>query len=151
VHSAILTHSDFSQDEAPISNVRENYDDIQELLEGGTLKHIVGNMTNLEPQSKWLGFGQKGFLKGCPVTYALVFEQIKRAKHMSLKQVFNMELIMSTRCAMNPDLAEGIRALLIDKDGQPQWSVQSVDEITKEQVEEYFISPWDKHPLAEIM
>jgi enoyl-CoA hydratase/carnithine racemase len=151
VHTAILTHSDFSQDEAPISNVRENYDDIQELLEGGNLKSMVDNLINLEPQSKWLGFGQKGFLKGCPITYALVFEQIKRAKHMSLKQVFDMELIMSTRCAMNPDLAEGIRALLIDKDGQPQWSVQSVDEITDKQIEEYFVSPWEEHPLAEII
>ena len=151
VHNAIQAHHAMSYDEAPLSNVRENYDEIQYLFEHGGLQAIVHNLTHIEPKNKWLGFAQKGFLKGCPVTYALVYEQIKRAKHMSLKQVFDMELIMSTRCAMNPDLAEGIRALLIDKDGQPQWSVQSVDEITKEQIEEYFISPWDKHPLVEIM
>ncbi len=149
VYNAIFAHADFSQDEAPVSNIRENYDGIQELLAGGTLKSIVDNLTNVEPQSQWLSFGQKGFLKGCPITYALVFEQIKRSKHMSLKQVFNMELIMSTRCAMNPDLAEGIRALLIDKDGKPQWSVQSVGEITAEQIEHYFVSPWEKHPLED--
>ena len=150
VHNAIQAHYAFSSDEAPVSNVRENYDEIQYLFEHGGLDAIVANLTQVEPKSKWLGFGQKGFLKGCPITYALVYEQIKRAKHMSLKQVFNMELIMSTRCAMNPDLAEGIRALLIDKDGKPQWSVKSIDEITNEQLEQYFISPWEKHPLAKM-
>ncbi len=150
VHNAIQSHYAFSYDEAPVSNIRQNYDEIQYLFEHGGLEAIVNNLTNATPKSKWMEFAQKGFLKGCPITYALVFEQIKRAKHMSLKQVFEMELIMSTRCAMNPDLAEGIRALLIDKDGTPQWSVQSVDEITQEQIEEYFISPWETHPLAEI-
>ena len=142
VHNAIQTHYAFSYDEAPASNIRENYDEIQYLFEYGGLKAIVHNLTHIEPKTKWLGFGQKGFLKGCPMTYALVYEQIKRAKHMSLKQVFAMELIMSTRCTMNGDLQEGIRALLIDKDGKPQWNARSIDEITDEQIEEYFISPW---------
>ena len=150
VHDAIQAHHAMSFDEAPLSNVRENYDEIQYLFEFGGLKAIVNNLTHIEPKNKWLSFAQKGFLKGCPVTYALVYEQIKRAKHMSLKQVFQMELIMSTRCAMNPDLAEGIRALLIDKDGKPQWSVMSIEEITEEQIEQYFTSPWDKHPLADL-
>lgn len=81
------------------------------------------------------------------MTYALVYEQIKRAKHLSLKQVFQMELIVSTRCAMNADLAEGIRALLIDKDRKPKWSVQSIANIEQSKLEEYFTSPWQKHPL----
>lgn len=148
VHNAIQAHYAFSYDQAPSSNVRENYDDIQYLFEHGGLDSIVQNLTQVEPKSKWLGFSQKGFLKGCPMTYRLVYEQIKRAKQMSLKQVFEMELIMSTRCAMNGDLQEGIRALLIDKDGKPQWSVSSVNEITDKQIEEFFIPPWSgKHPL----
>ncbi len=148
VHNAIQTHYAFSFDEAPVSNLRQNYDDIQYLFEHGGLGAIVHNLTNIEPKSKWMGFAQKGFLKGCPMTYRLVYEQIKRAKHMSLKQVFDMELIMSTRCAMNGDLQEGIRALLIDKDGKPNWSVSSVDDITHDMIEDFFTPPWNgTHPL----
>ncbi len=40
-----------------------------------------------------------------------------------------------------PNLAEGIRALLIDKDGKPQWSASSVDDITAEMVEVFFTQP----------
>lgn len=150
VHNAIQAHYAFSYDEAPVSNLRQNFDDIQYLFEHGGLSAIVHNLTNIEPKSKWMGFAQKGFLKGCPMTYRLVYEQIKRAKHMSLKQVFDMELIMSTRCAMNGDLQEGIRALLIDKDGKPEWSVKSVNDISDDKIEEFFTAPWQgAHPLAE--
>jgi enoyl-CoA hydratase/carnithine racemase len=148
VQNVIHSHSDFSNDEAPISNIRENYDEIQYLLEHCELDAIVNNLTNIEPKTKWLGFAQKGFLKGCSMTYRLVQEQIKRAKHLSLKEVFKMELIMSTRCAMNGNMQEGIRALLIDKDGKPQWNVKSVADITDEMVVEYFVAPWDGiHPI----
>lgn len=148
VQNAIQSHASFSCDESPIGNVRENYDEIQYLLEHCELEAIVNNITNIDPKTKWLGFAQKGFLKGCPMTYRLVYEQIKRAKHLSLKQVFAMELIMSTRCAMNGDLQEGIRALLIDKDGKPNWSVKSVNDISHDMIEEFFTPPWNGvHPL----
>ncbi len=150
VHNVIQAHFAMSYDEAPISNVRENYDEIQYFFEDGGLAAIVHNLTNIAPKTKWLEFAQKGFLKGCPITYALVYEQIKRAKYLSLKDVFKMELIISTRCAMHGDLQEGIRALLIDKDGKPQWSVNFVKELSQEQIETYFTSPWASHPLAEI-
>ena len=32
-----------------------------------------------------------------------------------------MELVMSLQCALHPDFPEGVRALLVDKDGAPQW------------------------------
>jgi enoyl-CoA hydratase/carnithine racemase len=148
VQNIIDNQASLSFDDIPTSHIRENYDEIQYLLQHCELEAIVNNLTFVEPKTKWLGFAQKGFLKGCPMTYALVVEQIKRSKHMSLKQVFEMELIMSTRCAMNGDLQEGIRALLIDKDGQPKWSVKSVNDISDEKIEEFFTAPWNgEHPL----
>lgn len=150
VHNAMQMHASFSYDEIPSSHIVDNFDNIQYLFEHGGLAAIVQNLTHVSPKSKWMEYGQKNFLKGCPITYALVYEQIKRAKHLSLKEVFEMELIVSTRCAMNSDLAEGIRALLIDKDGKPQWSVKSIADITSAKLEEYFTSPWSQHPLEDL-
>jgi enoyl-CoA hydratase/carnithine racemase len=148
VQNIIDNHATLCHEYAPTSNIRENYDEIQYMLQSCDLEAIVNNLTNIEPKTKWLGFAQKGFLKGCPMTYRLVQEQIKRAKHLSLKDVFKMELIMSTRCAMNGNMQEGIRALLIDKDGKPEWTVNSVTDISNEMVEEFFIAPWNgPHPL----
>ena len=151
VQNTINNLSGFSEDEAPISNIRENYDEINDLLAHCELQEKINNLKNTEPKSKWLAFAQKGFLKGCPITYKLVDEQIKRAKHLSLKQVFQMELIVSTRCAMNPDLQEGIRALLIEKDGKPIWSVDSINAIDAQQTNQFFTPPWSgQHPLERL-
>lgn len=118
-----------------------NYELINELMAPTDLVDVVQQFSELETEDKWLGFAAKALLNGCPMTLHLVREQIKRAKHMSLEQVFAMELNMSTQCAMHPDLAEGVRALLIDKDGQPQWSADSVADISAEQVAVFFKQP----------
>lgn len=122
-----------------------NYELINELMAPVDLSDVVQQFRDLDTDDKWLSFAAKALLGGCPMTLFLVREQIKRAKHMSLKQVFAMELIMSTQCAMHADLAEGIRALLIDKDGKPQWSASSVDVITPEMVAVFFTQPQFKN------
>ena len=116
-----------------------NYELINELMAPTELSDLVAQFEDLETDDKWLGFAKKALLGGSPITLALVREQIKRGKYMSLSEVFAMERIMSTQCAMHPDLQEGIRALLIDKDGTPQWSVSSVDDITDDMLAEYFV------------
>lgn len=118
-----------------------NYELINELMAPVDLADVVQQFKDLETDDKWLSFAAKALLGGCPMTLHLVREQIKRAKHMSLAEVFDMELNMSTQCAMHPDLPEGIRALLIDKDGKPQWSVASVEDITPTMVEVFFTQP----------
>ncbi len=118
-----------------------NYELINELMAPTDLSDVVEQFKELSTEDKWLSFAAKALINGCPMTLYLVREQIKRAKHMSLSEVFNMELTMSTQCAMHPDLAEGIRALLIDKDGQPQWSAASVADITPAMVEAFFTPP----------
>ncbi|WP_154223730.1 enoyl-CoA hydratase/isomerase family protein [Marinicella rhabdoformis] len=118
-----------------------NYELINELMAPTDLSDVVAQFEGLETDDKWLSRAKASLLGGSPMTLALVREQIEMAKHMSLDEVFAMELTMSVQCAMHPDLQEGIRALLIDKDGTPQWSVSSVEDITDQQLAEYFTKP----------
>ncbi len=151
VNRIIQSISSERNEQRPVNNLRNNYDEINALLRGDNLTAVVAKMLNAQPENQWMKYAKKGFIKGCPTTYCLVFEQIKRAKHMSLKDVFKMELIMSTRCAMNGDLQEGIRALLIDKDGSPQWTYNAVESIEESFINNFFMAPWNEnHPLADL-
>jgi enoyl-CoA hydratase len=47
---------------------------------------------------------------------------------------------------------EGIRALVIDKDRQPQWSPARLEEVAPAMVAGFFVSPWPAHahPLKDL-
>ncbi|KAA3645934.1 MAG: enoyl-CoA hydratase/isomerase family protein [Proteobacteria bacterium] len=142
-HDAISTvihqhRSDTSQQD---STLYTHLDRINALMAPTDMTALVAGFEQLDDSDGWLYKATKGLLRGCPMTLYLVREQIKRAKHKSLSEVFAMELIMSTQCVLHPDLAEGVRALLIDKDNNPQWSVDSVAEITPAMVDEFFQQP----------
>lgn len=131
-------HSDTSQQD---STLYSHLDAINTLMAPTDMAELVAGFEQLSESDGWLYKATKSLLRGCPMTLYLVREQIKRAKHLGLTDVFAMELIMSTQCVLHPDLAEGIRALLIEKDNNPQWSVGSVSEITPAMVDEFFQHP----------
>jgi hypothetical protein len=82
----------------------------------------------------------------------LVFEQLRRAKQKSLAECFQMELIMSCQCGKFGEFSEGVRALLVDKDNNPNWRYPSVQEVPDEVVKSFFESPWSElqHPLKDL-
>jgi hypothetical protein len=63
-----------------------------------------------------------------------------------------MELILSLNFCHKPDFREGVRALLVDKDRQPQWHYRQLADIPQDWVDSHFASPWpaDQHPLASL-
>ena len=48
------------------------------------------------------------------------------------------------------DFAEGVRALLIDKDNQPNWRYTTLDELPEAYVSEHFEAPWPQNPLHDL-
>lgn len=93
----------------------------------------------------------KTLVGGCPLTAHLVWEQIRRARHLSLAEVFRMEYAMSLNCCRHPEFAEGVRARLIDKDQAPRWHWPDVAAIPPAVVEAHFAPAWDgEHPLADL-
>jgi enoyl-CoA hydratase/carnithine racemase len=88
---------------------------------------------------------------GCPLTAHLIWQQLQRAKHLSLAEVFRMEYTMSLNCCRHPEFAEGVRARLIDKDNQPHWHWPEVKAITPTEIAAHFQPTWDgAHPLADL-
>ena len=64
-----------------------------------------------------------------PLSLGVVYEQIKRGKHMSLKEVFEMEFKISQGFMNHTEIFEGIRALLIDKDKNPKWFYSTIQQV----------------------
>ena len=116
-----------------------------------SLSHCVKSIVAMQGKSAWIDRGIGNLQKGCPVTAGIIFEQMHRVQTMTLAESFRMELAVATHCLQWPDFEEGVRALLIDRDGSPKWTVSSVDELSKEYVaahfDENFVGLWPNNPL----
>ncbi|HKQ25862.1 MAG TPA: enoyl-CoA hydratase/isomerase family protein [Burkholderiales bacterium] len=130
--------------------LREHIDVISELCGYATLPEIVAAITGLKTQDAWLAKAAATLAAGSPGSAALSHALQRRMLHSSLAEVFRVELVASLTCATRPDLAEGIRALLIDKDRRPRWRLATLADVTPEWLEGFFRSPWQthEHPLA---
>jgi hypothetical protein len=54
------------------------------------------------------------------------------------------------QCARHPDFIEGVRALLVDKDQNPQWQPPTIEQVTKEWLDGHYQTLWAEHPLADL-
>ena len=113
---------------------------------------VSAKIAALETHSDlWLAQAARRFKKACPASVALSFEMLERGRHLSLAQVFQLEYIVALNGTARADFREGIRALLIEKTGNPAWSPAGLDEVDAALIESFFVPPWPNsqpHPLA---
>jgi len=115
-----------------------------------TLAETVGRLTDLTGRDEWLDRGLATLHSGCPTSVGIVAEQLRRVPGMALADCFRMELSLATHCARNLDFAEGVRALIIDKDNSPAWRHGTLANLSHDYVLAHFEGLWKKHPLADL-
>lgn len=150
---ALTELSSVSEDKLPASNIAQFEPQIRSAMAQTSLTDVVAEVSKwLESDEKWLNRAAKTLVNGSPVTQRLVWEQLQRGKQLSLADCFRMELIMACRCASAGEFQEGVRALLIDKDGAPNWLYPSQDMIPEEFIASFFTGNWTEqsHPLANL-
>ena len=132
--------------------LRLQLDAINAACGGESVDEIVAGINALAAHGEWFERAATTLNAGSPTTAALSIALQRRLKHCSLAEVFRAELVASLNCCARSDLAEGIRALLIDKDRMPRWQPASVQDVTAAEIDCFFASPWpaDAHPLADL-
>jgi enoyl-CoA hydratase/carnithine racemase len=113
------------------------------------LGNVVAAIQSLPGDDPWLGTARQTLDAGAPGSARLAFALQQRAADLSLADTFRMEYVVSLHCAAYGDFAEGIRALLIDKDRTPRWRPATLADATQAWVAAFFIEPWHagEHPL----
>ena len=57
-----------------------------------------------------------------PTSMAVTIELLRRGATMDLASCLRMELALTRKVVFHPDFAEGVRAVLVDKDNAPRWA-----------------------------
>lgn len=70
-----------------------------------------------------------------PFAVSVALEAIRRAAHMpSVEDVLAQDLVLAPHLIGGPDFLEGVRALLVDKDGAPRWSHERLEDVSRTDV-----------------
>ncbi|NED13033.1 enoyl-CoA hydratase/isomerase family protein [Streptomyces sp. SID9124] len=74
-----------------------------------------------------------------PTALKVTLASLRRARRLgALERVLDQEYRVSRACLRGPDLVEGIRAQVIDKDRTPNWSPKALADVTEADVERFF-------------
>ena len=144
---------DFSNNNCPPPSpgqIESRLDLVQELSTKEDIASFVGAITNLETDDKWMIRAREGLIHGSPFAACWIDHQLKITKEMTLETIFQSEILLVTNIIRNPEFSEGVRALLIDKDRNPNWQFSDVDSVPKDSLERMFEPPWPKNPLADL-
>jgi enoyl-CoA hydratase len=83
-----------------------------------------------------------GIRQKSPMALAVTLESLRRARGLrGLDDALIQEFRVSLHALAAPDFAEGVRAQLVDKDRNPQWSPASLADITATAVAGFFADP----------
>jgi enoyl-CoA hydratase/carnithine racemase len=123
--------------------LRQHRDLIDQLCGRESLEAVLAAFAAVQSDDPWLVKALAAVTRAAPGSLALTWRLLERAPRLSLAEVFRMEYGAALHCCAQGDFAEGVRALLIDKDNSPRWR-------PADSTGHFLDTPWPlhAHPLA---
>jgi enoyl-CoA hydratase/carnithine racemase len=86
-----------------------------------------------------------------PLSMAVSLEVVARSEG-SMAECLRRDLDLTRSTFEFGDVIEGVRARIIDKDNRPAWRMARIEDVTRDDVERMFQSPWPEgeHPLRDL-
>ncbi|MGW2304668.1 enoyl-CoA hydratase/isomerase family protein [Streptomyces sp. NPDC001809] len=133
VHDALAAHVG----QAPAGELAAHRGWIDHCYAAGTVEEIVDRLVaSGVPAAKEAA---TALTAKSPTALKVTLASVRRARALGpLERVLEQEYRVSCAALTSPDLVEGIRAQVIDKDRDPHWSPARLAEVTDEDVARYF-------------
>ena len=115
----------------PASQILAHQTEITQVVSQASFQEALQQVALLAQRSPWLQAAADYVAQGCASSAGLHWLLMRRCRRLSLDAVLNLEHTVASHCVTRADFAEGVRALLIDKDKQPRWqkSQAEVDDV----------------------
>lgn len=138
VTSALRQFEQQSSEALPESPIRTHFDEINRMTDANSLEEVVNQLKELSGSDGWLAKATKSLASASPTGLTLFWRHLRNSQKNSLKEVLDKELVLSQKCLSKGETAEGIRALLIDKDKQPRWRYATLAEVDSAWIDDFF-------------
>ena len=101
-----------------------------------TVEEIFDNL--LKNGSEWSTDTLKILNRMSPTSLKVAHRSVSLAKNLSIREILKMELRVVMRFCEHLEFLEGIRAVLIDKDNNPNWNPKNLMNVSDGYVSEFF-------------
>jgi enoyl-CoA hydratase/carnithine racemase len=118
------------------SAYREHLECIQHCFTANNVETIfekLSHMATTFSEKTHITLNQKS-----PTALKVVYKQLNRTREMTLQECLALDYQLVQAFLQDADFYEGVRALLVDKDHNPQWLPPSLALVSDEMVENYF-------------
>eukprot|EP00252_Welwitschia_mirabilis_P009457 TRINITY_DN2203_c0_g2_i1.p1 TRINITY_DN2203_c0_g2~~TRINITY_DN2203_c0_g2_i1.p1 ORF type:complete len:359 (+),score=81.19 TRINITY_DN2203_c0_g2_i1:251-1327(+) len=115
---------------------------IDKIFSKDTVEDIINALVEESKieENKWIKETLKALQRSSPIGLKMTFESIRRGRKEIFAECLKKEFrltINTLRGLVSEDIYEGIRALIIDKDNSPKWSL-SLDQVTNDKIDLLF-------------
>ena len=136
----------------PMARLESNRRKVDQFFAPDTLEGIIAALAG--DDSDWAAKELAAVTAKCPTTSKVALRQFEEnADCRNFAANMAMEYRVACRMTMRPDFAEGVRAVLVDKDNAPQWDPAEPEGVTSEMLDEIFAplpegEEWTPFPQA---
>ena len=121
----------------PEARLARNAEKIDRLFASDRLEEILAALET--DDSKWAAKELATLRSKSPLTMKVALRQVANARHLgSFAEEMRIEYRLASRIIMEPDFAEGVRAVLVDKDHAPRWHPARAEGISEAKLDELF-------------
>ncbi len=134
---ALLATMALSDAEQPESDINAYWDELVAALQQPDLAAIVAAIDALGGRDKWMDKAINTMHKGSPIGLQLTYRQ-QQQDLSTWHETFMQEYYIAVNATRKGEFQEGIRALLIDKDGAPNWQFTSITDVPTDFIDSFY-------------
>lgn len=150
IHDIVDTYAADAKEKLPPGLMPAEMEEIIKVFSEPDTATLIKNFLALPTKDEWLNLAKNTLKAGSPLHAFIIHKQLKDSRELSLADVFRSEVRLATNIVRFTEFAEGIRALIIDKDRQPNWHFKDFASVDPSFVETFFEEPWGQNPLQDL-
>jgi enoyl-CoA hydratase len=108
------------------------------------IAELTGRAAGEGAEATWCRDVARDLAARCPLSLCVTLRHLDQCRTHDLRETLIQDYRLAVRFLAGPDFAEGVRAMLVDKDNHPTWQHASVDDVPPAAVDEMFASLGDK-------
>ncbi|PAV57852.1 hypothetical protein WR25_23809 [Diploscapter pachys] len=109
---------------------------IEHCYGGRTVEEIIERLGS--DGSEWAKKQFQILSKMSPTSLKITHKQILTSKNKNYPETLQQDFRITTRIPLTHDLHEGCRAVLIEKDRNPKWNPARLEDVTDQQIDQFF-------------